>query len=168
MIESAVTLLMERGAAGVSIDAVLARSGAPRGSVYHHFPGGRDEILLTAGRAAAAQVGKRIAAATDPRAALDRLFTFWTRLLAANDHRVVCPVVAMAVNPRADFPEAEDLVRETFAEWRRGIAAALGGDDDLASFILAALEGAIILSRAERSPRPLLVARDRVLALLPA
>lgn len=40
MLGSAVEVLRERGAAGVTIDEVLARSGAPRGSVYHHFPAG--------------------------------------------------------------------------------------------------------------------------------
>ena len=48
MLVSAVEVLRERGAAGVTIDEVLARSGAPRGSVYHHFPGGRSQILREA------------------------------------------------------------------------------------------------------------------------
>lgn len=47
MIESTIALLRERGAAGMTIDAVLEHSGAPRGSVYHHFPGGRRELLRT-------------------------------------------------------------------------------------------------------------------------
>ncbi len=41
MVLSAVAVLRERGVQGVTLDAVLARSGAPRGSIYHHFPGGR-------------------------------------------------------------------------------------------------------------------------------
>ena len=45
MLVSAAEVLRERGAAGVTIDEVLARSGAPRGSVYYHFPEGRNQIL---------------------------------------------------------------------------------------------------------------------------
>ena len=48
MLISAAEVLRERGAAGVTIDEVLARSGAPRGSVYYHFPGGRNQILTEA------------------------------------------------------------------------------------------------------------------------
>ena len=48
MLVSAAEVMRERGAAGVTIDAVLARSGAPRGSVYYHFPDGRNQILTEA------------------------------------------------------------------------------------------------------------------------
>ena len=48
MLISAAEVMRERGAAGVTIDEVLTRSGAPRGSVYHHFPDGRGQILAEA------------------------------------------------------------------------------------------------------------------------
>ena len=48
MLDSTALLLRERGVGGVTVDAVLAHSGAPRGSVYHHFPGGRNQLLLEA------------------------------------------------------------------------------------------------------------------------
>ena len=48
MLVSAAEVMRERGAAGVTIDEVLARSGAPRGSVYYHFPDGRNQILTEA------------------------------------------------------------------------------------------------------------------------
>ena len=48
MLVSAAAVMRERGAAGVTIDEVLARSGAPRGSVYYHFPEGRNQILTEA------------------------------------------------------------------------------------------------------------------------
>src|ERR1700739_1956244 len=48
MLISAAEVMRERGAAGVTIDEVLARSGAPRGSVYYHFPDGRSQILAEA------------------------------------------------------------------------------------------------------------------------
>ena len=48
MVRSAAAVLRERGAAGLTIDEVLTRSGAPRGSVYHHFPEGRSQLLIEA------------------------------------------------------------------------------------------------------------------------
>ena len=76
MLDSAVLLLRERGAAGVTVDAVLAHSGAPRGSVYHHFPGGRNEMVLGAVRQAGDYIGAMVndsAAEGDARQMMDRL-----------------------------------------------------------------------------------------------
>ena len=62
MVLSALYLFAERGVQGTSIADVLERSGAPRGSVYHHFPGGKDEIVSAAKRrgAWAMAIGSRV------------------------------------------------------------------------------------------------------------
>lgn len=165
MVASAVTLLRERGAAGVTIDAVLADSGAPRGSVYHHFPGGRDELLMTGATAAAKFITRLIDAAAadgDPATAIDAFVEFWRQSLLASDYRAGCPVVSLAVDARDDLPEAADLVRETFAIWQQKLAALLvehghtkARARSLAALVLASIEGAILLCRAERSDKPL-------------
>ena len=67
MIESAVVLLAKQGYRATSFDAVLERSKAPRGSIYHHFPGGKDELIaaaidLAGARAIFATARERIAA----------------------------------------------------------------------------------------------------------
>lgn len=114
-------LLRERGAAGVTVDAVLAHSAAPRGSVYHHFPGGRDELILGAVRAAGDFIGALVdetPADGDPRRELERFVRFWQQALADNDFRAGCPVVALVVDSRLDSPEATRLVREIFTRWR--------------------------------------------------
>src|ERR1700743_1808966 len=65
MLVSAAEVMRERGAAGVTIDAVLARSGAPRGSVYYHFPDGRNQILVEALRYAGDSITEIIDGAVD-------------------------------------------------------------------------------------------------------
>jgi TetR/AcrR family transcriptional repressor of lmrAB and yxaGH operons len=170
MLDSAVVLLRERGAAGVTVDAVLAHSGAPRGSVYHHFPGGRSELILGAVRQAgdyiAAKVDETVADG-DPRTALNRFVQFWRRTLAATDYLAGCPIVALAVDSRQDYPEAAELVRGIFARWQaslRDLLTAHGFPPErarrLATLVVSAIEGAIILCRAHRDDRPL----DDVLA----
>ena len=62
MIEQAVILLARKGPQGASFNEVLQASGAPRGSLYHHFPGGKDELVLAAMDAA----GQRAAALLGP------------------------------------------------------------------------------------------------------
>src|SRR6201991_5259280 len=83
MLVSAAEVMRERGAAGVTIDAVLARSGAPRGSVYYHFPEGRNQILSEALRHSGDAITESIDSAADRGALpLVRGFTeFWERTL---------------------------------------------------------------------------------------
>jgi AcrR family transcriptional regulator len=96
MLLSAAEVLRERGAAGVTIDEVLARSGAPRGSVYHHFPEGRTQILTEALRFAGDSITAIIDEAGDQGGIpLVRKFVeFWERTLAGGDFNAGCPVVA--------------------------------------------------------------------------
>lgn len=164
MLHSAVALLRERSAAGVSIDAVLAHSGAPRGSVYHHFPGGRDEMIVEAVRLAGDHVAGLIERtdAEDPCAVIRRLADFWRGVLADGQHRAGCPVVALAVDQRGDDPAAEQVVREVFALWQQRLAevfTASGMDvaraGRLALLVIAAAEGAVVLCRAQRDAQPL-------------
>lgn len=164
MLDSAVLLLRERGAAGVTVDAVLAHSGAPRGSVYHHFPGGRNEMVLGAVRQAGDHISAMVteaAADGDVRVMVERLVAFWKRSLTKTDYRAGCPAAAMAMDSR-DVPDAAGVVREIFTRWQDGIADALsaGGVETararrLATVVVSAIEGAIILCRAHRDLAPL-------------
>jgi AcrR family transcriptional regulator len=164
MVDSAITLLRERGAAAVTLDGVLAHSGAPRGSVYHHFPGGRDELVLEAGRTAVGYLTALIDAAAETGDAvglLRRLAEFWRWSLQSSDYQAGCPVVALSVDARDDLAEAGELARAAFAGWRERLAAMLpgaGGPAEaaaLATLTVAAVEGAILLCRAQRDTEPL-------------
>lgn len=165
MLNSAVELLRERGVAAVTVDAVLARSGAPRGSVYHHFPGGRSEIVLSAIR----QAGDFISAGIDqtielgdPAQALDGFVEFWKQSIIGTDYLAGCPIAAAAIDIRGDLPEAVALAANVFAEWDvklRGLLVNSGVDPvraaRLATLVVAAVEGAVILCRTRRDTVPL-------------
>src|SRR5688572_25165035 len=90
MVLSTAALLREYGAAATSIDRVLAHSGAPRGSVYHHFPGGRaqliDEAVALAGDFVVGMI-EAAAQADDPVEALDAFFALWRNRLTDSDFR---------------------------------------------------------------------------------
>jgi AcrR family transcriptional regulator len=164
MIASAALLVRERGARATSLDAILAHSGAPRGSVYHHFPGGREQLLREATEYAGEYVARRLErdATEDPLAALEALFDEYRANLLASDFRAGCPVVAVAVESSEDGSDLRDCARAAFEGWRQGIARALESSginavraDELAMHAVAAFEGAIILSRAYRDLEPL-------------
>src|SRR3954470_8565492 len=96
MIESAAVLLRERGVQGTSFSDVLAHSGAPRGSIYHHFQGGKTQLAEEATRWA----GEFIVASTvaalaehDPVEAIATFRQWWTRLLERSDYAAGCVVV---------------------------------------------------------------------------
>lgn len=107
MVNSTVALLREYGASATSIDRVLAHSGAPRGSVYHHFPGGRTQLVEEAVALAGdfmAGVIEAAMQADDPVAAIDKFFTVWRDQLVKSRFRAGCPIVAVAVETNDEAP----------------------------------------------------------------
>jgi AcrR family transcriptional regulator len=159
MILSTALLVRERGARATSIDDVLAHSGAPRGSVYHHFPGGRDELLREATRFAADYIAGRLAGDGDPLAKLDAFVEGYRADLVANDFRPGCPIVAVAIEDGAGL---QDLAAEAFTRWEDLLAVSFRkagvrrrAARDLAVTIIAGLEGALVMARAQKSVVPL-------------
>ncbi|MFV8171809.1 TetR/AcrR family transcriptional regulator [Mycolicibacterium peregrinum] len=164
MLGSAVEVLRERGAAGVTIDEVLARSGAPRGSVYHHFPGGRRQILMEALQFAADTIGDVVGAETSDNAwdLVHRFVEFWERVLTGSDFTAGCPVVAVAIADPDEEPELTAAAGAVFDRWRTVLTADFAADgfdasdaSSLAVMCIAALEGAVVLCRSSRSVEPL-------------
>lgn len=164
MLISAAEVLRERGAAGVTIDEVLARSGAPRGSVYHHFPEGRSQIL----REALDYAGDAITASIDEAAGknstvlLRRFVQLWEDALTASDYSAGCPVLAAAVGSGEDEQQLTAVAGDIFSRWREASKQAYireGFDDaeaaSLADTTISAMEGAVVLCRSVRSLEPL-------------
>lgn len=163
MVLAAVELLREHGADGVTLDALLTRSGAPRGSIYHHFPGGRAQILDEAIQLAGDAIAGLIAgsAADGPVAVLDRFTAFWRKTLQDSDFAAGCPVVSVSVSAEPGSPlvaHAEGIfVRWTALLCDCFVADGLGADGAarLATMSLAAIQGAIVMCRAQASLQPL-------------
>jgi AcrR family transcriptional regulator len=164
MLASAGALMRERGASATSVDDVLRHSGAPRGSVYHHFPGGRAQLVEEAVLGERGTVDLLLAAMGDvtPVTALDAFLAVWRARLAESDFRAGCPVLAVAIERDDDEPQLAEASRAVFAEWRDGLAGLLARNAvprararSLATLVVAAIEGAVALSRVERDLRPL-------------
>ncbi|QYL17284.1 MULTISPECIES: TetR/AcrR family transcriptional regulator [Mycobacteriaceae] len=164
MLVAAAEVLRERGAAGVTIDEVLARSGAPRGSVYHHFPEGRGQILREALEYAGYVITESIdeAACENASVLLRRFVELWENALITSDYTAGCPVLAAAVGSGEDEHQLTAAAGEIFSRWRDASKQAYlreGFDDAdasaLADTTLAAMEGAVVLCRSVRSLQPL-------------
>jgi AcrR family transcriptional regulator len=162
MVVSAALLIRERGAHPTAIADVLAHSGAPRGSAYHYFPGGRTQLLCEATDYAADYVAARIAGAEHTLTALDGLVQSYRKQLLDTGFRAGCPVLAVAVEAGdPDKPDHAspviDRAAAAFARWNELLTERLVGDGidgahaaELAMLITAAIEGAIVVARASR------------------
>ncbi|MFI6650408.1 TetR/AcrR family transcriptional regulator [Streptomyces sp. NPDC050529] len=176
MILSAAVLLREHGASATSIDRVLAHSGAPRGSVYHHFPGGRVQLIGEAVALAGDFITGLIDAAVqadDPVDAVDAFFVLWRDRLVGSGFRAGCPIVAVAVETNDDAPQLARLAAAVFARWQEALAALFvqhGLTEErsrrLGAFVVAAVEGAVIMCRAEQSTAPIEAAAVEIHDLL--
>ncbi|MGW6285686.1 TetR/AcrR family transcriptional regulator [Streptomyces sp. NPDC055107] len=176
MIVSTAVLLREHGASATSIDRVLAHSGAPRGSVYHHFPGGRTQLVGEAVALAGDFIAGLMDAAMradDPVEAVDAFFVMWRDRLVDSDFRAGCPIVAVAVETNDDAPQLARSAAAVFARWREALASLFvrhGLTEErsrrLGTFIIAAVEGAVIMCRAEQSTAPIEAAAAEIHDLL--
>lgn len=165
MLLSAADVLRERGAAGVTIDEVLARSGAPRGSVYHHFPDGRAQLLSEALQFAGDSITDVIDEAVGRGGAslVSEFVAFWEHTLAESDYAAGCPVVAAAIGSSSDDdPALRTIAGDIFGRWRAALGRAFVADGfeesearSLAVTCIASLEGAVVLCRAGGSVDPL-------------
>jgi TetR/AcrR family transcriptional regulator, lmrAB and yxaGH operons repressor len=174
MIESAVTLLAVRGLQATAFSDVVAHSGAPRGSIYHHFPEGKDELV----DAAIELAGDRALAVLDlvdgqpPKAVTTFFLDIWRRVLVRSGFRAGCAVLAVTV--ATDSPDLMDHAASVFRAWRGRLAELFvaGGVEAsaavrLAMTLVAASEGAIVVSRAERSLEPFELVAEELLAITP-
>lgn len=178
MVVSTALLMRERGARATSIADVLAHSGAPRGSAYHYFPGGRTQLLGEATDYAGEYVARRIRRAGSARQAFDGLIEYYRVQLSDTEFRAGCPVVAVAVESGEPGSAAEPELREhaaaVFAVWTQALAELLVTDGlaetaaaDLAVLLVSAIEGALVLARAARDTEPLDVVHRHLRSLLP-
>jgi AcrR family transcriptional regulator len=171
MIESAGRLIGTRGVNAASFSEVLADSGAPRGSIYHHFPDGKDQLAAEAVRWTSARVlaYQRAFAGTTPAGVLERFIGMWRKVVEQSSGTAGCVVAGVGIDTLASEPGLIDLVRATFRDWiglldeqlqATGLSEARARA--IATMTVASMEGALILCRAEAGVAPL----DRVAAEL--
>jgi TetR/AcrR family transcriptional repressor of lmrAB and yxaGH operons len=169
MIVSQALLQRERGVAGTALPDVLEHSGAPRGSIYHHFPEGRAQLAQEATSWAADFISHRLEkllASGDVHEAVDAFVADWHAILDGSEFVAGCPVVAGALDGTT-----RDAAAAGFRRWEQLLTDALAASgaanaEALAVTIIASIEGAIVLSRAEGTSRPLERTADQLRFLL--
>jgi AcrR family transcriptional regulator len=167
LIRAAEQLLRTQGYSGTGLKQLTAAADAPWGSLYHFFPGGKAELAAEAARYAGeiyAEGWRRTFDRSEtPGEAIERVFLAETKVLESSDYRDGCPITSMTMDIastderlRVACDRAFGLWLETMSDGFQRHGAPTEAADALASFVLAAIEGAIVLSRAAKSPTPLL------------
>jgi TetR/AcrR family transcriptional repressor of lmrAB and yxaGH operons len=165
IIRAALDLMSQSGLSGVGINQVVKESAAPRGSIYHFFPGGKLELATVALAEAEQSVGQWFRGVFDRREPLagkvELLFAGAAENVAASGFNKSCPVGAVALDIDADSERMRSVCHRIFTTWRDMIAVGLDEVPEperpaVAELILATLEGSLILSRSQASKDPLL------------
>jgi TetR/AcrR family transcriptional repressor of lmrAB and yxaGH operons len=167
MLETTARLIQLRGYHGTALSDILVASGAPRGSLYFHFPGGKDQLVIEATRAAVAQ-GTRdlrhcLAQAKSPAAGVRAFFEATAWVMRESDYTYGCPVAPVILDATGGSAELAEICRTAFEEWvglLRDAFVAAGMSrrraQTLALLVEASLEGLLLIARAYRDTAPLI------------
>jgi TetR/AcrR family transcriptional repressor of lmrAB and yxaGH operons len=160
-IATAARLFHHQGYHGTGLAQLLAESGAPKGSFYFHFPGGKEELAVAAVEASSADVEGLIEAAADRASdapdVVRRAGRGIARWLEESDFVEGCAVATLAAEAAGTSPALRDACEKAYARWRglfaaafreRGLAATPARE--LATLTVAALEGATLIARTAR------------------
>jgi TetR/AcrR family transcriptional repressor of lmrAB and yxaGH operons len=159
MVNGAISLLAEKGVQGTSFAVVTEATKTPRGSIYHHFPGGKNELI----EEALTSIGTLVTSLIDavevdsPSKVVDVFVESWRALLLANNFAGNC-AVANASLGAGDQDSLKASANEVFKNWQHALARAFERSGakrkdavDFAAVCLASVEGALILGRASES-----------------
>jgi len=175
MIAAARRLFREHGYLGTALSDVVTESAAPRGSIYFHFPGGKEElasevILLHAGDHIA-HINRAAAATNTARQLIEAFMGRERDELISTDYREGCAMAPIAIETTPASAQLSDANRRAFQDLITTLAARLTEKNvpvsratQLATNVWSSVEGALILSRVLRSPEPF----DLAIALLAA
>lgn len=170
-------LFRRQGYMATGIKQILDEAGAPFGSLYHHFPGGKRELGAETIRRSGALYGLIFVEYVGPEADLlpgvRAFFDGAAQTLRETDYADACPIATVALEVSSTDEQLRQACADVFTLWIAGGAARLAADGipadrarRLAIQLLAALEGAFVLSRALRSTEPVEVAGEGVVKLL--
>ena len=170
-------LVRERGYHGTGLNRVVADSGAPKGSMYHYFPGGKNQLVAEAIRVAGEEGARAFTAAFErhrsPVVALRAVVAWMAAELEGSEFRYGCPIATVALDAAGESASIRAACDAAYRAWLAAIATGLraagrgaAAANADAILVLAALEGALILGRTARDVRPLRLLGRRVPALL--
>ena len=163
MLEAAIVLMRRTGVSGAGINEIVKESGAPKGSMYHFFPGGKREILSSAlemyAKRIVAFIDENLARGKTPEAKVKALFKAFERRIEEGDYRLSCAAGCVSLDLDEETEPVRSAVQSAFEDYSAVIArhfdlGSAKATRSFAGFVLTAIEGSYVRGRAERSSKP--------------
>ena len=178
ILEATAELYRRQGMAATGLKQISGAARAPFGSIYHHFPGGKEAITAEVIRCEGVRYGEFVGAQlahTDPATGIPQMFETAGRLMESQDYSEACSIETIALEVAGTNEILRQESATVFEGWLAGIAAWFGRLDiteeqsrRLALITLTALEGAFVLCRTLRSVEPIVIAGQGVQAAVAA
>ncbi len=179
MIETTLRLIQIRGLHGVSLNDILNESAAPRGSLYFHFPGGKEALVLEAMQAGITEASQVLRQCLDqaghPSDGVRAFFQAATTEMADSDYTFGCPVAPIILDAPGVSTELAAACRAALDQWTvmyrdKLVSAGLSANraNRLARMIVAGLEGALMMARSYRDTSVITEVGDELADLISA
>ena len=175
IVDASAELMRRQGYAATGVKQIVTQAQAPFGSLYHHFPGGKEELGTEAIRVSGALYELLIPAVFDPApdlvSAVRAFFAGAAEHLRQTGYEDACPIATVALEVSSSSEAMRIACAEVFESWiaaglPRFTAAGLSAPRarELVVAMISALEGAFMLARASRSTEALAVAGELMAA----
>ncbi|MGW0749065.1 TetR/AcrR family transcriptional regulator [Streptomyces sp. NPDC002587] len=175
--ESMLELIQRHGYSGTGLNTVVEHAGAPKGSLYFHFPQGKEALGEKAVELAAARFGSLVAGSAQdsatPGELLRRVIDELAGMLDDSGFQLGCPVSVVTLEMGAQSERLRDACANAFESWIAPVSELLVAHGRprptarvLATAVVSMVEGAVIVSRAQRSTEPLYCAAQAITVLL--
>jgi TetR/AcrR family transcriptional repressor of lmrAB and yxaGH operons len=165
IVHAAALLFRRNGYAATGMNDIVTLSGAPKGSVYHYFPEGKERIAIETIRYASALVTKTLTELSDAHSTPSAMVRAYGKLLqgwlAKSGYQDGCPITTTLLELSASSEQVAEAGRSAFAAWKsvyvkKLLAAGVPAQraESLAAMVINSFQGALILTKVERSSRP--------------
>lgn len=177
IVAGAADMISRRGLSATSIRELAKHAKAPLGSTYHYFPEGKQQLATEAVRYTGEWVARTLRRELEagPAEGLRAFLALWRTIVVESDFHAGCPVLAVAIEepPGEEIPPALAAAAEVFGQWESLLAESLrthgvGAEqaEQLATLVVAAVEGTVAMCRAKRSTQPLDRTAEQLQALI--
>jgi TetR/AcrR family transcriptional repressor of lmrAB and yxaGH operons len=175
IIEATCALLEVQGYHATGLNEIIQKSGSPKGSLYHYFPGGKEalteEALVRVGQIVETRIREFLAETDSAAEAIPAFLMNLAQQIEASGYRAGGPITTVALETASTSDRLREACDNIYQGWQAAFADKLtqSGFDHaagLSTLIIAAIEGAIILCRTQRSPKPMQAVAEQIGILL--
>ncbi|MGZ4764016.1 MAG: TetR/AcrR family transcriptional regulator [Ilumatobacteraceae bacterium] len=169
MVHTTAKLLQRQGYHGTGLNQIVAVADAPKGSIYFHFPGGKEQLTAEAIAHSASYLDRVMdkQPSTSAVVAIDSYLAGAAQRLERTEFREGCPIATVALDVGASSVEIADAcsaafnrIIERIAAWLEAEGVETAAAHDSAFLVLTALEGALMLAKVKRSVEPITRLRE--------